>query len=144
MVYARNQARLFLGSLDPIGSAHVITFTSDGSSINTFANYSLEGRDGQIEYHQYPITIAPITLNHEEFTTGRRQLRNLQDYAKETSEKLRDELNEKWLAERLADMGDHDEDGFNLNDAPQPVTSNRRLKPQYNFGIGILVGVCNV
>jgi hypothetical protein len=139
IVYARNEARLFLGSPDPIGSAHVITFTSNGTSINTFANYSLERRDGQIEYHQYPMTSTFITANHEDFTEGRRQLRNLQDYAKETSEKLRDELNEKWLALGLLDTGDHDEDGFNLNDAPQPVTSNRRLKLQYNFGIGILV-----
>ena len=88
MVYARNEATSFLGSPDPNASAHVVTFTSDGTSINTFANHSLN-MHGQIEYHQYPITSSLIRSSYEDFKKGRRQLRNLQDYAKETSETLK-------------------------------------------------------
>ena len=99
MVYSRNEARLFLKSPDPADYAFVSTFTIDGTILNTFAHYSSES-EGQVKYHQYPTSSSFLLLSYEDFKTGRQRLRNLQDDAKETSEKLRDELNKKWSANR--------------------------------------------
>jgi hypothetical protein len=119
MVYGRNTARSFLENSDPVGHAFVVTFTSDGTSVRTFANYSLESQ-GQIKYHQYPITSTFITSGYEDFKKGRRQLRNLQDYAKETSEKLRDELHEKWSENQRLDEDEDQvyEDSYELVPSP--------------------------
>ncbi|KAJ8063261.1 hypothetical protein OCU04_008492 [Sclerotinia nivalis] len=92
MVYGRNEALSFLNSPDPTGHAFVSTFTTDGTTLNTFAHYSSESQ-GQLKYHQYPTSSSFLISSYEDFKTSRRWLRNLQDDAKETSEKLRDELN---------------------------------------------------
>jgi hypothetical protein len=97
MVYGRNEALSFLNSPDPAGHAVISTFTTDGTTLNTFAHYSSESQ-GQIKYHQYPTSSSFLISSYEDFKTSRRRLRNLQDDAKETSEKLRDKLNEKWSA----------------------------------------------
>ncbi|TVY90852.1 hypothetical protein LAWI1_G005641, partial [Lachnellula willkommii] len=97
MVYGRNEALSFLNSPDQAGHAFVSTFTTDGTTLNTFAHYSSESQ-GQVKYHQYPTSGSFLISSHEDFKTSRRRLRNLQDDAKEASEKLRDELNEKWSA----------------------------------------------
>lgn len=102
MVYARKIARSYLESPDPVGHAFVASFTSDGTSVRTFANYFLES-EGKITYHQWPMSSTFITT-FDGFKTGRRQLRNAQDYAKQTSEKLRDELNENWLANHCSSV----------------------------------------
>jgi hypothetical protein len=99
MVYGRNEARSFLESPDSAGHAFVSTFTTDGTALNTFAHYSSESQ-GQTKYHQYPTSSSFLISSYEDFKTSRRQLRNLQDDAKVTSEKLRDELNEKLSANR--------------------------------------------
>jgi len=113
MVYGRNIARSFLANPDPIGHASVVAFSSDGTSVRTFANYSSETQ-GQIKYHLYLITSTFITSGYENFKKGRRQLRNLQDYAKEASEKLRDELNDKWTANQRLNKDDDDKDSYEL------------------------------
>lgn len=95
MVYGRNRARSFLKSPDPAGHAFVSTFTTDGTTLNTFAYYSSESQ-GQVKYHQYPTSSSFLISSYKDFEKGRRRLRNLQDDAKEASEKLRDELIEKW------------------------------------------------
>jgi hypothetical protein len=95
LVYGRNKARTFLGRPDPAGHSFVSTFTTDGTTVNTFAHYSSEA-NGQIKYHQYPITSTLLTSSFENFKTGRRQLRNTQDRAKNAAYTLRDELIEKW------------------------------------------------
>jgi hypothetical protein len=97
MVYGRNEARSFLESPDPAGHAFVSTFTTDGTTLNTFAHYSSETQ-GQVKYHQYPESSSLLISSYKDFKKSRRRLRNLEDDAKETSERLRDELNEKWLA----------------------------------------------
>jgi hypothetical protein len=97
MVYARDQACSFLGSPDPTSHAYVQTFTTDGTTLNTFAHYSTESQ-GHVTYHQYPTSSSFLVSSYEDYKTSRRRLRNLQDSAKEASEKLRDKLNEKWLA----------------------------------------------
>jgi hypothetical protein len=97
MVYGRNKARSFLNRPDPTGHAYVRTFTTDGTTLNTYAHYASESK-GQVKYHQYPTSSSFLISTYEDFKKSRRRLRNLQDDAKETSKKLRDELNEKWLA----------------------------------------------
>jgi hypothetical protein len=42
MVYGRNEARSFLEEPDPADHAFVSTFTTDGTTVNTFAHYSSE------------------------------------------------------------------------------------------------------
>jgi hypothetical protein len=110
MVYGRNKARSFLGSPDPDGHAFVFTFTTDGTSINTFAHYSSQ-TNGQVKYHQYPTSSSFLLSSYEDFKKGRRRLRNLQDDAKEASEMLRDELKRKWSAsQQHMDEEDGDDD----------------------------------
>ena len=108
MVYGRNEARSLLDP-DPAGHAYVQTFTIDGTNLNTFAHYSSESQ-GKVKYHQYLTSESALHSSYEVFKKARRRLRNLQDYAKETSEKLRDELVEKhWANQRLIE-GDDGED----------------------------------
>jgi hypothetical protein len=97
IVYGRNEARSFLESPDPAGHAFISTFTTDGTTLNIFDHYSSESQ-GQVKYHQYPTSNSFLISTYEDFKKSRRQLRNLEDDAKEASEKLRDELNEKWSA----------------------------------------------
>lgn len=101
LVYGRDAARLVLEDPDPVGDAHVVTFTSDGQVLHTFACYSSETQ-GRVLYHQFPITNTFVTASYDEFRRARRQLRNLQDYANEASESLRDELKDKWTSTRHA------------------------------------------
>jgi hypothetical protein len=97
MVYGRNKARSFLNKPDPTGCAYVHTFTTDGTTLNTYAHYSFKS-EGQVQYHQYPTSSSFLISSFEDFEKSRLRLRNLQDDAEETSKKLRDELNKEWLA----------------------------------------------
>ena len=126
MVYSRNKALSFLNNPDPAGYAHVQTFTTDGTILNTFAHYSSESQ-GQVKYHQCLTSSSVLILSYEDFKTGRRRLRNLQDNAKETSEKLRDELKKRWSANhrssvapsvpaKTADVTDKDSNNLPTND----------------------------
>lgn len=97
MVYGRDKARSFIKSPDPDGYAYVQTFITDGNLLNTYAHYSSASQDqDDVEYHQCETSSTYLTSSYEDFKKGRRLLRNLQDMAKETSEKLKDELKEKW------------------------------------------------
>ncbi|KAG9229294.1 hypothetical protein BJ875DRAFT_446093 [Amylocarpus encephaloides] len=97
MVYTRNEACSFLGSPDPVDYAYVQTFTTDGTTLNTFTHFSTESQ-GQVKYHQYPTSSSFHISSYEDFKKSRRRLRNPQDDAKETSERLRDKINGKWSA----------------------------------------------
>jgi hypothetical protein len=118
MVYGREQARSFLESPDPDGHAFVSTFTTDGTTLNTYAHYSSQSGD-QVKYHQFPTSSSFLISSYEDFKKSRERLRNEQDYAKETSEKLRDELNEKWLASQQYIYEEDDEDDDNYDDDNQ-------------------------
>jgi hypothetical protein len=97
MVYGRQKARLYLESPDPAGHAYVQTFTTDGTTLNTFVHYSSESQD-QVKYHQYPTSSSFLISSYKDFKQSRQRLRNQQDDANEAAETLRDELNKKWLA----------------------------------------------
>jgi hypothetical protein len=113
IVYGRNEARSYLGNPDPPGHAFVSTFTTDGTILNTYAHYSSQS-EGRVEYHQYPTSTSLLRSSYEDFKTARRRLRNEQDYARENSEKLRDELKEKWPASQqyIHDEDEEDEDDY--------------------------------
>ncbi|KAL5326602.1 hypothetical protein ACEPPN_004289 [Leptodophora sp. 'Broadleaf-Isolate-01'] len=96
MVYGRHEARSFLKSPDPVSHAYIQTFTTDGTTLNTFAHYLSESQD-QVKYYQYPTSSSFLISSYEDFKQSRRRLRNQQDDANETSVQLRDELNQKWL-----------------------------------------------
>jgi len=95
MAYARKKTRSFLENPDPPGNAFVSTFTTDGTILNTFANY-LSDTQPQVKYHHYPTSSSLLIATYEDYKKSRRRLRNLEDDAKEASEKLRDELHTKW------------------------------------------------
>lgn len=117
MVYGRNNARSFLESPDPDGHAFVSTFTTDGTTLNTFAHYSSEIQ-GQVKYHQCPTSSSFLISSYEDFKKSRRRLRNLQDDAKATSENLRDELNKKWSENQRFDEDEDYEDSYELVPPP--------------------------
>ncbi|KAK3334066.1 hypothetical protein B0T19DRAFT_459621 [Cercophora scortea] len=97
LVHSRNEALAYIGEPDPPGHAAVTTFTTDGTTLNFFGHFAAES-DGQLEYHQYPISTVNLKGSYEDFKRGRRQLRNAQDYAREQSYQLRDRLKEHWKA----------------------------------------------
>lgn len=92
LVYGRNAARESMGRVDPPGTAHVGSFVSDGTHITTFAHYATKDASGKTVYHQWPVTDTNIQLGHQSFKTGRRQARNLQDWTRENSYLLKEEL----------------------------------------------------
>jgi hypothetical protein len=122
MVYGRNQARSFVESPDPDGHAYVHTFTTDGTTLTTYAHYSSQS-GGQVKYHQFPTSSSFLISSYEDFKTSRRRLRNEQDVAKETSEALRDELNDKWSASQQYIEEEDDEDDDNNNGISLPPMS---------------------
>lgn len=100
LVYGRNQALDSIGKTSIAGHAKITTFTTDGTNLNFFAHYATPPEDGTAKYNQYPISSTNLTISHQDFKKGYRQLRNAQDYAREESYKLRDQLEEHWKAKR--------------------------------------------
>lgn len=100
LVYTRNQALSYLGNPDPPGHAEVMTFTTDGTTLNQYAHYADPSEGGTLRYHQYPIKSTNLIDSHQAFKEGRRSLRNSQDYAREQSYALRDQLKGHWKQHR--------------------------------------------
>ncbi|RMJ08998.1 hypothetical protein CDV36_011388 [Fusarium kuroshium] len=100
LVHGRNRALDSLGEPSTAGHAKVTTFTTDGTNLNLFAHYATPSEDGATKYHQYPINSTILTNSLQDFRQGYRQIRNAQDYAREESYKLRDQLKEDWKAKR--------------------------------------------
>jgi hypothetical protein len=94
ITYNREQARSFLENPDPDNHTFISTFTTDDITLNTFAHYSSESQN-QVKYHQFPTSSSLLISSYEDFKKSRLRLKNKQNYAKEISEKLKNELNEK-------------------------------------------------
>jgi hypothetical protein len=109
LVYGRNQALSYLEKPDAPRHAEISTFTTDGTTLNLFANYADRTEDGSLQYHQYPVQSIKLTDSHQAFKEGRKALRNAQDHARELSYDLRDRLKEVWRQRR------------NSKRTPQPV-----------------------
>ncbi|RDL37426.1 uncharacterized protein BP5553_04859 [Venustampulla echinocandica] len=133
MVHGRNAALSFLKTPDPAGFAHVHTFTTDGTTLNTFAHYSSDTQ-GQVKYHQHPTSSSFLLSSYDDFKKSRQRLRNLQDNAKETSEKLRDDLNEKWSTNNQSPLSPNvptdstDNNSYDYDDEEDP---NHKLLAGY-------------
>jgi hypothetical protein len=97
LVHSRNEALAYMGQADPASHASVLTVTTDGRAVNVFGHYAAPsaGRD-KLKYHQYRLSSAHMDESYHDFKKGRKQLRNAQDFAKEQSNHLRDQLQEYW------------------------------------------------
>lgn len=102
LVYGRNQALTYMGKSDPSGHAEITTFTTDGTNLNLYAHYATPSAEDEdtLEYHQYPISTTNIKDTYQGHKDGRKGLRNAQDYAKQQSYAMRDELKEYWKQHR--------------------------------------------
>lgn len=98
LVYARNKTLAFFQKADPAGHAAVLTFTTNGSQLNIFAHYAMVSEaDGQTpEFHQYLVLQKHLTVSWQQYSEGRQGLWNAQDFAKEQSLGLRDQLQQDW------------------------------------------------
>lgn len=94
-MYARNLARSVIGKPNTPINTFLLTYTTDGNITNFFAHYSMESQ-GRVEYHQWLTAESFLRSSLEAFEKTQNQIGNAQDFAKEASEKLRDELNEKF------------------------------------------------
>ncbi|KAK5652987.1 hypothetical protein OQA88_9467 [Cercophora sp. LCS_1] len=123
LVYARNQALDAAKKPYLTGHAKVTTFTTDGRNLNLFAHYAAETEDGTLEYHQYPIKSLNLVDSYEGYKEGRKHLRNAQDYAREQSYALRDELKEYYEKQRHGGLHPVTEE-VAVPDVEPPVTKD--------------------
>ncbi|CAK7222841.1 hypothetical protein SCUCBS95973_004973 [Sporothrix curviconia] len=102
LVYARNQALDTMGEPYLADDAKVTTFTTDGTNLSLFAHHAAPTEEGVLEYYQYPIKSINLIDSHQGYKEGRKHLRNAQDYAKEQSYALKDQLKEHYKQQRSA------------------------------------------
>ncbi|KAK0653079.1 hypothetical protein B0T16DRAFT_407394 [Cercophora newfieldiana] len=102
MVYARNQALAYMGKSDPPGHTAILTFTTDGTTLTLYAHYATPSEEdkGRLEYHQYPIKAINVIESYQGYEEATRYLRNAQDYARERSYALKDQLKEYYKQQR--------------------------------------------
>ncbi|KAE8453067.1 hypothetical protein EG329_012254 [Mollisiaceae sp. DMI_Dod_QoI] len=102
MVHARNKALAYMGKSDPLGHAAIITFTTDGTNLNMYAHYAIPSEEDAdtLEYHQYQYASTNVKDFYQGHKDGRKGLRNAQDYAKDQSYVLKDQLKEHWKQQR--------------------------------------------
>lgn len=98
LVYARNKTLALIRKPDPLGRAEITTFATDGKIIDFFVHYAAQGNDDKLKYHQYPIGSCVLTGSPYGFKDDWRQLQNQQDYAREQSYSLSDQLVNYWQA----------------------------------------------
>jgi hypothetical protein len=118
LVYGRDQANEYLGAPDPPAHAVVCSFAMDGKTLNTYAHYSEQASPKAI-YHQTEIESTNLLRSFDDYRKGRRQLRNLQDHAREESYRMRDRL----VAACAYAAKDNMQHSFDdAEDAPAPAT----------------------
>jgi hypothetical protein len=69
-------------------------------------HYAVKDSSGGIVYHQWPVTGTDIQLSHESFKTGRQQVRNLQDWTRENSYLLKEELLDHYKLSQAVGTGE--------------------------------------
>ncbi|PHH89313.1 hypothetical protein CDD83_6302 [Cordyceps sp. RAO-2017] len=96
LVSARNEALSILSRSDPPGHAEIITFTTDGTTLNFFAHHDeAPSEDGnRVKHHQYHLASVHIKDTYKAYKDGRRGFRNLQDYAWSQTWALIDQVRE--------------------------------------------------
>jgi hypothetical protein len=94
LVYMRNVALYHAGKRDAKDMAVIMTFVTNGLSIQFYAHYASPLPSGAVEYHQYPILTANLMGSYSEFLEGVTMLRNCQDNAIFGATYLKDILEE--------------------------------------------------
>ncbi|OBT61023.1 hypothetical protein VE03_09618 [Pseudogymnoascus sp. 23342-1-I1] len=130
LVYARNKALALIGKPDPLGHAKITTFASNGNIIDFFVHYAAPGGDGTLEYHQYPIGSCLLANSPHEFKNGWKQLRNHQDYAREQSYALRDQLVSYWDGREGIVSIPRSRGTWDLDDTRQEPLHQTRTRPE--------------
>ncbi|KAM0256311.1 hypothetical protein ACHAQJ_005078 [Trichoderma viride] len=92
LVYMRNVALGHARKKDAEDMAVIITFVTNGLSIQFYAHYASTSPNGMAEYHQYPILTANLMSSYTEFLAGVTMLRNCQDHALFSATHLKDIL----------------------------------------------------
>ncbi|KAK3366698.1 hypothetical protein B0T24DRAFT_681899 [Lasiosphaeria ovina] len=106
LVHSRNEALAYMGKSDPAGHASVLTVTTDGRAVNVFGHYAAPSAGGdKPKYHQYRLTTAHMDESYDDFKKGRKQLRNAQDFAREQSHHLKNQLQEHWKTSQARASG---------------------------------------
>lgn len=101
MVYGRSKALQFLGQKDVHGKASVVTATTDGLTYNIFGHYSAVDADTeQTQYHQNRLAIGALD-GYEDFKDGYRRVRNMQDWAREQSTDLQDQMRKDYDSRQI-------------------------------------------
>lgn len=92
LVYRRSQALEAIGLADSVGHASVLTFATDGRTLDIFAHYAAPSEDDEreMDYHYHRVVTVDLCSTYQGFRDGRRMLRNARDYAVEQSHQLRD------------------------------------------------------
>ncbi|KAI1371661.1 hypothetical protein F4677DRAFT_456992 [Hypoxylon crocopeplum] len=83
-------------------SGAVTIFIINDINLNLFIYYIAPSEDGILEYYQYPIKSTSLINSHQGLKDGRRRLRNEQDYARNQSYAMRDQLKERWKQQSVA------------------------------------------
>ena len=91
-----------MGKSDPPGHAEIMTFATDGTTLNMYAHYAIpsEVEEDRLEYHQYQYASTNIKHSYEGHKEGRRGVRNIQEHARDQSYALRDQLRDHWKTHR--------------------------------------------
>ncbi|KAK3902572.1 hypothetical protein C8A05DRAFT_44022 [Staphylotrichum tortipilum] len=106
LVYAMNQPLSLIGKPDLPGHAVVRTFASEGNHLSFFAHYAAPSEeDGSTEYYQFRYASVEIRDTYQQHKEGRQGLRNTQDYARDQSYALRDQLETYWQQQRHRSSG---------------------------------------
>ncbi|OAA63358.1 hypothetical protein SPI_03521 [Niveomyces insectorum RCEF 264] len=127
LVFGRTGALDYIGQTDPAGQATVMTFATNGASLDVYAHYAAPRPVDEATYHQYLVAHGDLVSSHDAYTGGRQMLRNIQEHARNQSYALRDRLNERWKGPRP---------GRGTAMRPTPATeSSRRGRKAVRHGI---------
>lgn len=114
MVYARNKALNFLGEKVEHGNATVLSAATDGAAYDIFGHYTLNDEKTETTRF-YQRCLAQGSLEgFDDFKTGFRRLRNMQDWARDKSLDIRERMTK-----------DHESRQFGSSRPSQSVGSNK-------------------
>ncbi|EPE07748.1 hypothetical protein F503_00470 [Ophiostoma piceae UAMH 11346] len=143
LVYGRTQARAYMGQSEEPGHAAVTTFSTDGINLNQYAHYittpaaAEQAPAGQpalpAKYHQYLVRATTLTSTRDEYSQGRRSLRNQQEYAREQSTALMGQLKDHWTGHdstvNVDTEGDFNEASYGEAAAETPIEEPQNWLP---------------
>lgn len=119
MVYACNKALNFLGEKDEHGNATVLSATTDGKKYDIFGHYTLiDEKTETTRFYQRCLAQGSLE-DFDDFKTGFRRFRNMQDWARDKSFDIRERMTK-----------DHESKQFGRSRPSQSVGSKKSLPAQ--------------